>query len=190
MLGRAVVILGTCGLGACGGGDAHDLVVTTSFTITELTGTGPSPLDPLNGQALALAITLDAPAVFHTMTSGCRQTAFRGDDPPRSASGGAAATVEAEILERLPEWFVVLDLCEPAAQSRILVEAVIDELNLQLGCLSVPASANVRDGNGDPVLTTFTGASCTATILDVVNNRALGATAFTIRFETGPDRLP
>lgn len=187
---RVVVAFGAFALAACGGGDAHDVVVTTTFTITEVSGLGPSPLDALDGQAIGLELQLDAPLVFHAMTTGCRQTSLRGDDPARAASGAAAATVTTAILDRLPEWFVTLELCEPATQSRFLVDAAIDELNLQLGCLTVPAAANVRDGNGDPVLTAFVGANCSATILDVVNNRALGARDFTIQIATGPAHVP
>jgi hypothetical protein len=97
--------------------------------------------------------------------------------------------VQREILDRLPEWDVRFEQCSTAA-STITAEAVIDELNLAFGCGTVPASALVHDADGHPQVTSFTATDCTATILDVVNNRQLGATGFSITFVTGPDRVP
>lgn len=181
-----------CGVAACGDApsEAPDIRVTTSFTITEFSGIGPSPLDVLNGQPIGLEVTWDEPLIFHESSPGCRQTVFYAEAPPRVATGPAAATVEAEVLAHLPDWYVVLDLCDVAEQSRIVVDSVIDPLNLQLGCLAVPPSGIVRDDAGNPILTTLTGARCSATILDVVNNRALGASDFTIDFVVGRGRLP
>jgi hypothetical protein len=185
--GVAWALVGT--IAACGGGGGPDIHATTSFTITELAGSGPSPLDPLSGQPITIDLVMDDLLLAHAAAGGCRSTIFGKIDPQRTAGGPAAATMQTEVLDRLPEWDVELELCAVASQSSIEILAVIDELNLEIGCLTLPASAMVDDGT-DPVLTSFTAAGCSATILDVVANRVVGARDFTVRFEIGPDRLP
>jgi hypothetical protein len=173
------------GLVACNGEGASTVHISTTFTITSLDGTGPSVLDPLNGQAITLAITLDEPTIYHDAVGSCRSTIFGREDPERTAS---PALVQTEILDKIPIWDVKLELC--TAGGRIAIDASINELNTAIGCLDLPASAQVRSRDNDPQLTTFVGSHCTATILDVVNNRVLGAQDFTVSFDTGGSRIP
>jgi hypothetical protein len=173
---------------ACHGDGASTVHISTTFTITSLDGTGPSVLDPLNGQAITLAITLDEPAIYHDAVGSCRSTIFGREEPERVASGPMAALVQTEILDKIPIWDVKLELC--TAGGRIAIDASINELNTAIGCLDLPASAQVRSSDNDPLLTTFVGNHCTATILDVVNNRVLGAQDFTVSFATGGSRIP
>src|SRR5512139_3773181 len=89
-----------CLLVACsddGGGGGGGLHVTTSFTITQFEGTGPSVLDVLNGQLISLDLTLDGFDVFHTSSSGCKSTILGKTEPPRTAGGPQAALVQTEI---------------------------------------------------------------------------------------------
>jgi hypothetical protein len=165
------------GLVACNGEGASTVHISTTFTITSLDGTGPSVLDPLNGQAITLAITLDEPTIYHDAVGSCRSTIFGREDPERTAS---PALVQTEILAKIPIWDVKLELC--TAGGRIAIDASINELNTAIGCL------DLRDN--DLQLTTFVGSHCTATILDVVNNRVLGAQDFTVSFDTGGSRIP
>ncbi|MDQ3363944.1 MAG: hypothetical protein M3680_00735 [Myxococcota bacterium] len=181
-----LVVLVSCG----GGGDeGPQLVVTTSFTLTDSGGIGPSPLDPLLNQPLTIELVMDEIELGHASSTGCRSTYFSKTQPPRTASGPVAATLQTEVLDRLIDWTVELELCETAAQSNIQIDSVIDPLNLNIGCLTVPAGAMVRAGL-DPVLTTFTATRCGATLLDVVFNRVLDARDFSVTFATGPARLP
>jgi hypothetical protein len=179
-------------LAACGGGGdgASKLRISTSFTISSLDGTGPSVLDPLNGQVITLAVNMDGPAIYHDQVGSCRSTIFGRENPERTASGPMAALVQTEILDKIPIWDLKLELCTMPAGGRVAIDASINELNTAIGCLDLPASAQVKNGDNDPLLTTFVGTNCTATILDVVNNRVLGAQGFTVSFDTGGARLP
>lgn len=179
-----------CVLVACSDGGERSLAIDARFTITQLDGNGPSVLDPLNGQLVTIALTLDAFEVFHAPSAGCRATILAQQDPRRTAGGPQAALVQTEILDKIPSWEVRLELCEASGSARIRIDASINELNTAIGCASIPASAQVRDPGGEPLLTTFTGGSCSATILDVVQNRVLGASDFTVDFDTGGARLP
>ena len=186
MRGFALVIL----LAACGGGSSGpDVTVTTHFDVTQMSGLGPSPLDPLFNQTLDLEVVLDSVTPYFTDPAGCKSTTLVQPTATRTARGASADLVQREILDRLPDWDVRFEQCATAA-STITAEAVIDELNLGFGCGTVPASALVHDAEGYPQVTSFTATDCTATILDVVNNRQLGATGFSITFVTGPDRVP
>ncbi len=188
-MSRLVPLVLLAGCGGGGGVEGPQLVVTTSFTLTESGGIGPSPLDPLLNQPITLELVMDEVELGHESSTGCRSTYFSKAQPPRTASGPVAATMQTEVLDRLLDWTVELELCEVAAQSNIQIDSAIDPLNLNIGCLTVPAEAMVRVGT-DPVLTTFSGTRCGATLLDVVFNRVLNARDFSVTFETGPAQLP
>ncbi len=103
---------------ACGG-DASKIEISTTFTISSLDGTGPSVLDPLNGQSITLAVTIDGPEIYHDAVGGCRSTIFGRENPARTASGAMAALVQTEILDRIPVWDVKLELCTAPAGGRV-----------------------------------------------------------------------
>ena len=177
-------------LAACGGGDAPPLSVTTQFVVTEASGTGPSPLDQLAGQAVAVQIDFDSVGAVRSEDGPCKALVLFTTDAIRTARGASAAIVEREILDLLPSWDVRLELCDNPAQSSFLAESTINELNLLFGCIGVPTSAAIRDAEGFPLLSSFTATGCSATILDVVNNRVIGNPSFTMTVATGPARLP
>lgn len=181
-------------LAACGGG-GDELRATTRFQVTNVAGAGMSPLDPLANQTIDLEIvwqkvdTLQNPDMRDP--AGCKSIGVGYQPATRTASGATADLVQREILDKLADWDIVLQLCTSSAgQSTIALESVIDALNLSFGCFGVPASAQVMGSDGYPELTSFTATSCMATILDVVNNRVFSNPSFSITFETGPSRIP
>lgn len=182
-----VVVLAACG---GGGSDAPDLEFSTSFPITTFLGANPSPLDPLMGATIAIDVAWPMPE------SGVGD----GNDPPSCtsrgfygpsnavATGAAADVVTAQLLDRLPDWDFTLQLCSSGGSS-VQIVAVIDALNLAIGCFGIPPSAQAIDADGHPDITSFTATMCHATILDVVNNRTLGSDDFMVKVQTGPARL-
>ncbi len=180
-----------CGCG--GGSNGPDLVMTTTFPVTTALGANPSPLDPLIGNSIAIRIEWPAVDYNHgdgSDPAGCKTTALIGASL-RTASGPTMTTVTQELLEPLEDWDVVLQLCTAGnGGSSISVDAVIDRLNLGITCFGLPPSASATDADGYPEVTSFTATMCGATILDVVNNRSLGADGYSMTFATGPDRVP
>jgi hypothetical protein len=170
------------------------MLVTTTFPITVFTGANPSYLDPLMGQTVDIRLEWDG-----TLSSnhgdgsdpvGCKTSAVYGPST-RTASGATADTVQAQILDPLEDWDVRLQLCdEGTGRSTVTVEAVINRLNLTFGCFGLPPNALARDGGGFPEIVSFTATMCSATILDVCDNRVIGNDNFSITIATGPDHLP
>lgn len=182
---------------ACGSsGPAQPAMdVTTSFQVTSFSGNGPSPLDPLNGQTIDIAVHWDQTQWNNgdgRAPQGCADLAIGWgfDVTTRTARGATASLVQSEILDPLDNWDIMLELCDAADQSSVTLESTIDRLNLSFGCFGVPASAMKRDAQGNPELTSFTATKCQATILDVSNNRALGNSDFTMQIATRPAVLP
>jgi hypothetical protein len=182
-------------LAACGGDDGAStgppLTVTTSFVVTDMTGNGPSPLDPLFGK------TIDMQVVFPDVTTSrgyegdtpeCKSTLFEWSQAERTAAGETAQLVQTELLDRLAYWDVRLQLCT-TGKSSIILHSEIAPLNLAYGCFGIPASAMIRK-DGYPQLTSFVATECSATILDVVNNRVLSNPSFAITFATARSQLP
>lgn len=176
-------------LASCGVGDPQ-LTVSLTATFNDVSGRGPSPLDPLANQPIDIAITLDDVGVVTDDTTTCQRTSVFVNKAGKSARGATAQLVQNAIFEKLLDWDVALQLCDDPAQSSIIMESSIDELNTLFGCTNVPAGAQVRGADGFPAITTFIASTCTATILDVVNNRDFTATGFTIAFDTGPAQVP
>ena len=168
-----------------------ELAISTSFPITTFVGTNPSPLDPLMGQTIAFQVAWPIAAINSGVGAdpqGCRSTGLTGASE-RAASGSTSATVTTELLEPLPDWEAVIQLCT-TGRSTITVTAVIDRLNLNMTCFGVPPSALAPDAQGAPVFTSFKATMCQAIILDVVNNRTLGNSDFAISFATRDSQLP
>lgn len=191
MLGLAIAGAMTVGAG-CGGPAGDDLTAHTSFVVTSAQGSTPSPLDPLADQTIEIDVvwpTIQSNNGDGSDPAGCKTTALFAAST-RTAHGSSAGVVQTEILDRLPDWDVRLQLCDASGQSSIALEAVINELNLSFGCFGVPASAMKRNGGGFPIMTSFTATQCSATILDVVNVKVLSNPDFSIVFTTGPDELP
>ena len=161
---------------ACGGSD--DMHVTTTFTITEQGGVGPSSLDVLTGQTVTLELDMTDVTHGYGESTGCRSTSIGKGDPTRA---GTPEVMQTQVLDMLPTWIVTLELCDVAERSSMVIDSVIDPLNFTVGCLTLPTSAIVYDGN-HPKLTSFVGTECSATILDVVFNRYLMAHDFAVEF--------
>ena len=171
----------------CGGAESMqgDIAVTTTLVIAEQTGMGPSPLDPLLGQSIEFEVTLAAAVVTHETVESCRVTLHTSDMPLETATGANAALVDSDILGRLPAWDLKLALCDPATQSSVTLHADFEGMAVIAGCLELPASAQVRDDDGEPRWTDFAGASCQATVYDESHGRLFTARDVTMRFATG-----
>jgi hypothetical protein len=179
-------------LAACGGASGPPVTATTTFTVTEFTGANPSPLDPLKDQQISIKVvfpTIDVARGDETDTADCISTVISSFPADRTASGPSAEVVQTQILDMLAYWDIKLQLCNMNGQSTIVLHSEIDPLNLAFGCYGIPAEAYVRS-SGYPELTTFTATHCSATILDVVNNRVLGNPDFSIDFVTNEDQVP
>jgi hypothetical protein len=179
-------------LAACGGGGSSgpDLEISTSFPITSFLGSNPSPLDPLMGATISLDIAWPMPESGvgdGTDPPSCSSRGFYGPSIDE-ATGASADVVTAQLLDRLPDWDFTLQLCGSGGSS-VQIVAVIDALNLAIGCFGIPPSANAVNADGHPDVTTFTATMCDVTILDVVNNRTLGSQDFSVAIHTGPSRL-
>jgi hypothetical protein len=175
------IVAAACG--ACGGGSGADLTMKTSFVVTSVQGSNPSPLDPLANQTIDFDVEWTAPSSntgAGTDPAGCKSTTLYGA-ATRTAHGATATLVQAEILDRLEGWDLRLQLCDAGAgSSSVTVDSAINELNLALGCVGVPASAMRKDSAGYPVVTSFTATNCAATILDVVAVKELTSTSFSM----------
>jgi len=149
-------------------------------------GAGPSPLDPLDGQPLAIAVTFDHPASSYDTPAGCRETALDELQPPRVATGATAALVTTNVLDILPEWDVKLDLCEPSSGSTATLHSDNNMgLGLIFGCSGLPPSALASDSAGHPLFTSFTVTSCSATLYDQANGRLFGGQNMMMVYDAG-----
>ena len=166
----------------CGGDDGGgSLVFTTSFPLTNVSGMGTSPLQPLLGQTISFEVELAAPTITHDTIDNCRTTVHWSAMPPRTASGATASTVQTEILDRLPDWDAKLELCADAASSSVVLHSDNQGgLAVIVGCLSVPAAAQQRDGAGDPVWSSFEASMCDATVYDQLNGPLFTSSGFTM----------
>ena len=180
-------------LAACGTTSKPPMTVTTTFPVTVFTGTAvSSPLDPLMGQTIAISIVFTSIDSNHgdgNDPPDCKTQLLYGDTT-RTATGASAAVVQAQILDMLPDWELKLQLCSGADSSSVVLEATIDALNLSFGCLGVPPDGMAIGADGYPVITSFDATQCSATILDVVNNRVVGNDDFAMTIATGPGELP
>jgi hypothetical protein len=181
-------------LAACGSddppSDGPPLTAKTSFVVTEVTGSGVSPLDPLAGMTIDMTVTFPDVIVsngYEGDSAECKSEIVEWPEATRVAAGDTAQLVQTEILDRLAYWDVRIQLCT-TGMSSIMLHSEIAPLNLAFGCFGIPSSAMVKK-DGFPQLTSFTATRCQATILDVVNNRILSNPDFSVTFETGPSRL-
>lgn len=178
-------------LAACGSSPAGpDLQFTTSFPVTTFLGANPSPLDPLMNSTISIQVAWEMPDTStgdNNDAPGCSSRGYFGPSTA-VASGASADVVTAQLLDRLPDWDFIIQLCSGGGSS-VQIVATIDALNLAFQCFGIPPSANAIAADGHPDATSFTATMCQATILDVVNNRTLGADNFSVDIHTGPARL-
>jgi hypothetical protein len=187
---RLVLIAAMAG---CGGSDGDAMTMHTSFVVTSVQGSNPSPLDPLANQTIDITVKWAGVQSLNGAGSdpaGCKTMTLYGP-AERNASGSSAALVQTEILDRLNDWDVRFQLCDAGAgKSSFAVDSSINELNTAFGCFGIPASAQRKGGDGYPQVTTFTATDCSSTILDVVNVKELSNPSFSMSITTGPDALP
>jgi hypothetical protein len=192
---RFVLVVVAAGACTTSSSSSHSITVTASFVADQSSGTGQasSPIAPLLNQPIDLEVTIDHPNIYHMDADdpqGCHSTYLEVPVAGRTASGPAAPTVSAQILDPLPDWFVRVELCDTPASSIVQVVATIDRLNLQYGCATIPMESQVFGSDHYPELVSMTATDCSSTILDVSDNFQIGNTGFTMTIATGPSHLP
>jgi hypothetical protein len=180
-LGVTIVASGVSG---CAANDAPELVVSTTFSITQMFGTNPSFLQAYIGQQLAIEVRFSGFAIDHTEATTCTSSTARLADAPRLASGSTAAAAQREVLDPLVEdWQLTLEVCDDPRQSTITLGSTINAFNLSFGCGVVPTSAQRLGPDGLPQFSSFTATRCSATILDVVNAYTIGNADFAMMID-------
>jgi len=155
------------------------LVLSTTFTISDSGGQGPSHLDVLAGRVVSFTVIFDKPVEDFPSVGGCPTNEWVQPAAKTSATGDSAAMVKTEILDYLPEWRARLSLCDVATQSSVQLSSDnFMNTGFTIGCIGLPAAAMQRDGAGNPKWTQFTAPSCTMQILDADTNRVMGARDF------------
>lgn len=166
---------------ACGSNG--NLVVTTTMTVTTVSGAGPSPLDPLDGQPFSIEITFAGATSDHDDQNGCIDTVLSTDTPVKVATGPSADLVQSGVLDILPEWDARLELCNPTSGSTASLRSDNQAgLGLSFGCQDLPASA-IEIENNHPVWTTFSSTACDITLWDELHGRLFGGTNVTMKFQ-------
>jgi len=174
-------------LGACGSDDGTSgppLRAKTTFVVTEQTGAGQSPLDPLYTQTIDIEVVFPDVVVtkgYEGDTPECKSKMIESPMADRTAFGDTAQLVQTELLDRLAYWDVRFQLCS-TGKSSVVLHSEIAPLNLAFGCFGIPAAAVMRK-DGYPRMSSFIATECSATILDVVANRVLSNPSFTIDFQ-------
>ena len=123
--------------------------MSTTFTITESSGIGPSHLDVLIDETVSIEVELPSPSESLAPIGGCPTNQRVQPDAPTRASGSSAA-VQTEILDDLPEWRARLSVCDVAAQSSLqLASDNFMNTGFTVSCTTVPTAAMQRDGDGN-----------------------------------------
>jgi hypothetical protein len=177
MRARALILLAACG----GDGGDTSRVMAARFTLTEMSGAGPSPIDPVVGQPIDIEVSLVEPMTYSETVDTCRWTTDVVELPPRIARDATAALVQSEILDILPHWEARLALCDIASQSSVRLHSDNDMgLALTIGCITVPASAQLRDGAGNPMWSAFSASGCEAQVYDQAHGRLFTGRDFSL----------
>lgn len=174
------------------GDDGPPLTVAARFVVENRQGIGPSVLDPLYQQTVELYVgfpTFEVARAGDPVADDCQSTTILSDATERSARGATAELVETELLGKLTSWELRLLLCKTTTSS-VLLRAGTASLDFSIGCFGIPSEAMVRDGDGFPLVTSFTATLCNGTIQDAVTNRVLGNLNFSMSLFTGPDTVP
>ncbi|MEO8554139.1 MAG: hypothetical protein ABI678_29390 [Kofleriaceae bacterium] len=178
-----LAISAACGY-ACGNTANGDLVsVTSTMTVTAVSGSGTSPLEPLVGQQLAFTITFAAPSIGHEPANGCPTTDDHETVSSKVATGATAALVQSDVLDILSDWEAVLNVCTPASGSSITLRSDNEAgLGLVFACFDLPPSALGIDGAGEPRWSSFqTTGRCDATLYDQLHGRTYGGSGLEMK---------
>ena len=154
----------------CGGDDdgtQGNLVVTSTFTLTPASGSGATPFDALANQVVSFEIEFANSTDDLLDVEPCTRLVTSADGPPAVASGATAADVKGNILDALDGWEMRLDLC--AAPTRSSVSLFSDNergLGVSLGCLQLPATAEITNSDGDPQWAAMMPGECSGFVYD------------------------
>jgi hypothetical protein len=171
-----------CVLVGCG--HDYDLRVTSTMTVTPVSGTGTSPLEPLVGQVISFAITFAPADRAYEPQNGCPTTIY-GATVQTSATGSTAALVQSGMLDHLPYWEALISVCMPLSGSSVTLRSDNQAgLGVGFGCHDLLPSLLELDGDGHPSWSTFVeNTGCDATIYDQLNGRLYAATDITMQFD-------
>ncbi|HET9990230.1 MAG TPA: hypothetical protein VFQ65_16985 [Kofleriaceae bacterium] len=161
---------------ACGSSSSGKLRVTPQMTVTVVSGSGVSPLEPLVGQQIQFDIAFAAPSIGHDPEGDCPTTVYGEMVADKVATGATSALVQSNILGILPEWEAVLSVCNPTSGSSFTLRSDNQAgLGLIFTCFDLPPSALGIDGQGEPRMGSFmTTGRCDATLYDQLNSRLYG----------------
>jgi len=162
---------------ACSSSSGGDkLTVTPTMTVTAVSGSGTSPLEPLVGQQISFDVEFVAPGIGHDPEGGCPTTVYGEMVATKTATGSTASLVQSNILGILPYWEAVLAVCNPTSGSSFVLRSDNSAgLGVNFTCFDLPPDALGINGDGQPRMGTFmTTGRCTATVYDQLNGRLYG----------------
>jgi len=162
---------------ACSSSSGGDkLTVTPTMTVTAVSGSGTSPLEPLVGQQISFEVAFVSPTLGHDPEGGCPTTVYGEMVATKTATGSTAALVQSDILGILPYWEAALEVCNPTSASSFVLRSDNQAgLGLIFTCFDLPPPALGINADGEPRMDTFTTTGrCTATLYDQLNARLYG----------------
>jgi hypothetical protein len=174
-MNRFLVVLSAFAL-ACSSSSSDKLEVTPTMTVTAVSGSGVSPLEPLVGQQISFEATFVAPSIGHDPEGNCPTTVYGEMIAGKVAAGDTSALVQSGILDMLPYWEAVLSVCNPTSGSSFLLRSDNQAgLAINITCFDLPPSALGINSDGEPRMDTFmTTGRCSATLYDQLNGRLYG----------------
>jgi hypothetical protein len=169
----------------CGSPD-YDLRMTSTYTVGVVSGTGTSPLEPLVGQTITVAVTFVKPNHGYEATMPtCKDTNFEQLMPARVATGAMPDLVTAQILDMLPDWIATLEVCNPTSGSSAEIRSDNEAgLAMTVGCHDLPSSLETTDDNGHPAwVNADITSGCDVTLYDQLNGRLYSGSNVTLRID-------
>jgi len=161
---------------ACSSSSSDKLRVTPEMTVTVVSGSGVSPLEPLVGQQLQFDVVFSAPSIGHDPEGDCPTTVYGEMVADKVASGATSALVQSNVLDILPYWEAVLSICNPTSGSSFTLRSDNQAgLGLIFTCFDLPPNALGIDSADEPRMGSFmTTGRCDATLYDELNGRLYG----------------
>jgi len=175
---KRILAISAAWMSACtsSGGNGELVSITPTMTVTAVGGSGTSPLEPLVGQQLSFTITFAAPSIGHDPEHDCPTTVDGEMVASKVATGATASLVQSNVLDILPYWEAVMNVCNPASGSSLTLRSDNQAgLGLNFACFELPPSSLGIDGSGDPKWSSFqTTGRCDATLYDQLDGRTYG----------------
>jgi len=173
---RWIVLAATLAYACSSSSSGDKLEVTPTMTVTAVSGSGTSPLEPLVGQQISFSISFAAPSIGHDPEGGCPTTVYGEMVADKVATGSSSALVQSGILGILPYWEAVLAVCNPTSGSSFVLRSDNSAgLGVNFTCFDLPPAALGINSDDEPRMDSFmTTGRCTATVYDELNARLYG----------------